>query len=49
MDACRKFLLINKKRLKEEMDITGCKQEDAVKHQSELLYKQFYGNADKEK
>jgi hypothetical protein len=49
MDACRKFLLINKKRLKEEMDITGCKQEDAVKNQSELLYKQFYGNPDKEK
>lgn len=47
LEACKKFLLIQKKRINEEMDITGCSKEVAIKNQSLILYRQFYGNEDK--
>lgn len=47
LDACKKFLLINKRRINEEMDVTGCTKEQALDNQSKLLYKQFYGNKDR--
>lgn len=49
MLACRNFLMAHKKRLKEEMDISGCSLEEAVNNQSQQLYEQFYGNPDKDK
>jgi hypothetical protein len=44
MDACKKFLLINKKKVKEHMNITGCSQQDAINKTSEQLFDLFYGN-----
>jgi hypothetical protein len=49
MEACKKFLLINKRRLKEQMSISGCTQDEAVQEQSNQLYHLFYGNPDKDK
>lgn len=47
LEACRKFLAINKKKLKEEMDITGCTTDEAINNQAKQYYNQFYGNDDK--
>jgi hypothetical protein len=49
MDACKKFLLINKRKVKEHMNITGCSQQQAIDEQSEQLFDLFYGNNDKDK
>ena len=44
LSACNKFLMINKRRINEEMDITGCTKEVALKNQAQLLFNQYYGN-----
>lgn len=44
LDACKKFLLLNKRRVKEQMSITGCSQQEAIDEQSNQLLVQFYGN-----
>lgn len=44
MSACKKYLSINKKKYKDEMEITGCTSEEAIKNKSEEMFSQFYGN-----
>lgn len=46
--ACAKYLQINKKRLRDEMDITGCSMAQAIENQSEQMFQQYYANADKD-
>ena len=43
-DACVKFLRMNKKRLNDEMSLTGCSQREAETNQAEQLFNQYYGN-----
>lgn len=44
MEACRNFLSINKRRVKEQMDMTGCSREEAFAEQTKQLCNLFYGN-----
>ncbi len=44
IEAAKKLLMTNKRRLKEEQDISGCTMETALQNQSEQLCTQFYGN-----
>jgi len=46
-DACEKYLSLNKKKYKDEMEITGCSREEAIANKAEQMYNQYYGNADK--
>lgn len=45
-EACRKYLSINKRKYKDEMDITGCSPEEAINNQAQQMLNQFYGNKD---
>jgi len=45
LDACRKYLLLNKKYIKEYKEINMCSDEEAIKGQSKLYVEQYYGNA----
>lgn len=42
--ACKKYLRISKGRVNDEMQITGCKLEQALANQAEQLFNQYYGN-----
>lgn len=44
ISAAKKYLRINKKRLRDEMEVTGCTLEQATSHQAEQLADQYYGN-----
>lgn len=44
IDACSKYLRIDKKRLREESDIAGSSPADALKNQVEELVTEYYGN-----
>lgn len=48
MDACKNVLLDQGKRIKSEMKIRKCSEDEAILSQSNILYKQFYGNDDKD-
>lgn len=48
MDACEVYLLDESKKIKSEMRIRKCSETEAIASQSNILYKQFYGNDDKE-
>ena len=43
-NACAMYLKLNKKRLNDEIGITGCSINEAIKNQSEQLFNQYYGN-----
>jgi hypothetical protein len=43
-DACRKYLLLNKKYIKEFKEINLCSDEEAIKGQTRLYTEQYYGN-----
>jgi hypothetical protein len=43
--ACRDYMLNNKKIIKEYRDVSGCSQEEAIKGQTEIYMKQYYGNS----
>jgi hypothetical protein len=50
MEACKKYLNSNKKYIKEYQDMNDdCSKEEAVTGQSNIYYRQFYGNVDKDK
>jgi uncharacterized protein YeeX (DUF496 family) len=42
--ACRDYMLNNKKIIKEFRDVSGCSQEEAIKGQTQIYMKQYYGN-----
>jgi hypothetical protein len=44
IEACVKYLAINKKKYKDEMEITKCTAEVAINNQAEHMYNQYYGN-----
>lgn len=46
VEACKKYLQIDKKRIKEEMDTTDCSQEQAIGNQCAELVNEYYGNGD---
>lgn len=46
-EACRNYLRINKKIIKEVQDVKNCSKEEAEKIQLERLYKKYYGNKSK--
>lgn len=48
MDACRKYLNMNKKVLNMFMEINECKEEEAYAGQIKFYYKQYYDNPDRE-
>lgn len=43
-DACVKFLKINKSRLRDQMEITGCSQEQALRNEIIQMTAEYYGN-----
>lgn len=48
LEACGNYLKINRKRLRDEMEISGCTLDVATANQSLQMYNEFYGNKDKE-
>ncbi len=44
LEACKKYLRIDKGRVNDEIQITGCSLEQALANQSEQLANQYYGN-----
>lgn len=48
MDACRKYLNMNKKVVTNFMQISDCDEETAYAGQIKFYYKQYYDNPDKE-
>lgn len=46
-DACRKYLLMNKKYIKEFKSMHGCSDEEAIVGQVKQYYDQYYGNSNK--
>lgn len=44
MEACKKYLMLNKKDLKEYQTMNSCSQEEAVKAVSKHYFEQYYGN-----
>lgn len=48
LEACRKYLNMNKKKIKEYAQINECSEEEAIVKQSELYYRMYYDNPDVE-
>lgn len=44
IEACKKFLRIDKKRIRDEIEIAGSSQEEAENNQVEELINEYYGN-----
>lgn len=43
-EACKKYMSINKKPMKEFMLMNNCSPQEAIKGQSDLYYDQYFGN-----
>lgn len=47
MTACEKYLLLNKREIKEYVEINSCNREEAVKQLCKQYYLEYYGNSNK--
>lgn len=47
LDACEKYININKRELKEYVEMNACTKAEAMKYLQKQFYEQYYGNSNK--